>query len=207
MKNVVIYARYSSDNQREESIEAQLRICRDYITDKKFVCVGEYIDRAFTGRNVLRPDFQRLIEDSSKGLFDTVLILKLDRFSRNTEETIKYINILSDNGVELKSVIEKFDNSPEGEFMRNMMSNMSQFYVRNLARSVHSGLIQNSLKAIHNGGIPPLGLKVNPENRKYEIDEEEAVIVRKIFQMYIEGQGATLIKNELNNLGFKSKSK
>ena len=94
MKKVVIYARYSSDNQREESIENQLRICKDYIINNKFVYVGEYIDRAFTGRNSRRPDFQRLIDDSAKGLFDAVLMLKIDRFSRDVQETIKYINLL-----------------------------------------------------------------------------------------------------------------
>ena len=185
MKNVVIYARYSSDNQREESIESQIRICSEYIHNNNLICVGHYIDRAFTGTNDKRPDFQKMIDDSSRGLFDTVLILKLDRFSRNTEETIKYINILSDNGVELKSVIEKFDNSPEGEFMRNMMSNMSQFYVRNLARSVHHGLTQNALKSMATGGIPPLGLKKNSITKKYEIDETEEIIVKKIFKMYV----------------------
>lgn len=205
MKKVVIYARYSSDNQREESIEAQLRICYEYITNKKFVCVGEYIDRAFTGRNVLRPDFQRLIEDSSKGLFDTVLILKLDRFSRNTEETIKYINILQDYGVELISVIEKFDNSPEGELMRNMMSNMSQFYVRNLARSVHHGLTQNALKSIATGGTPPIGLKKSSITKKYEIDEAEEIIVKKIFEMYVEGKTHPQIIRELNDCGYTNK--
>mgnify|MGYP000267017018 CR=1 FL=1 len=92
MKNVVIYARYSSDNQREESIESQIRICSEYIHNNNLICVGHYIDRAFTGTNDKRPDFQKMIDDSSKGLFDTVLILKLDRFSRNTEETIKLIS-------------------------------------------------------------------------------------------------------------------
>lgn len=205
MKNVVIYARYSSDNQREESIESQIRICSEYIHNNNLICVGHYIDRAFTGTNDKRPDFQKMIDDSSKGLFDTVLILKLDRFSRNTEETIKYINILSDNGVELKSVIEKFDNSPEGELMRNMMSNMSQFYVRNLARSVHHGLTQNALKSIATGGIPPLGLKKNTITKKYEIDETEEIIVKKIFKMYVEGKTHPQIIRELNDCGYTNK--
>ena len=204
MKKIVIYARFSSENQREESIDAQLRACKDYAKNHKYLVVGEYVDRAFTGTNDNRPEFQKMIEDSRKGNFELVLVHKLDRFSRNVEQTIRYISELRDSGVELKSVIEQFDNTPEGEFMRNMMSNISQYYVRNLAREVMKGMKENAYKCLHVGGIPPLGYYVDLD-KKYQIDEKEASIVKKIFELYIDGNTHQKIITELNSLGYRNK--
>ena len=204
MKKIVIYARFSSENQREESIDAQLRACKDYARSHKYLVVGEYVDRAFTGTNDNRPEFQKMIEDSRRGNFELVLVHKLDRFSRNVEQTIRYISELRDSGVELKSVIEQFDNTPEGEFMRNMMSNISQYYVRNLAREVMKGMKENAYKCLHVGGIPPLGYYVDLD-KKYQIDEKEASIVKKIFELYIDGNTHQKIITELNSLEYKNK--
>ncbi len=146
MKNVVIYARFSSDNQREESIDAQLRACRNYASSNGWIVVREYCDRGITGTSDNRPEFLQMIEDSKTGNFEFVIVHKLDRFSRNVQQTLGYISELRDNGVELKSVIEQFDDTPEGEFMRNTMSNISQFYSRNLSREVIKGLKEMHIK-------------------------------------------------------------
>ena len=76
----VIYARYSSDSQREASIEGQLRDCKDYAEKNGITVVGTYIDRAYSAKTDDRPDFQRMIKDSGKKIFDVVLVWKLDRF-------------------------------------------------------------------------------------------------------------------------------
>ena len=81
--NAVIYARYSSDSQREESIEGQLRECGDYADRNGMTVVGSYIDRALSAKTADRPEFQRMVKDSAKGLFEIVLVWKLDRFSRD----------------------------------------------------------------------------------------------------------------------------
>ena len=81
--NAVIYARYSSDSQREASIEGQLRECREYAERNNMTIVGTYIDRALSAKTADRPEFQRLIKDSSKELFEIVLVWKLNRFSRD----------------------------------------------------------------------------------------------------------------------------
>lgn len=86
MKTAVIYARYSSDKQTEQSIEGQLYDCYNYAKANNITVIGEYIDRAMTGRNDDRPDFQRMIADSAKHTFELVLVWKLDRFARSTEE-------------------------------------------------------------------------------------------------------------------------
>ena len=87
MKKAVIYARYSSDSQTEQSIEGQLRVCREYAKNNNILVIDTYIDRAMTGTNDLRPDFQRMLKDSAKRQWEIVLVYKLDRFSRDKYET------------------------------------------------------------------------------------------------------------------------
>lgn len=90
----VIYARYSSDNQREESIEGQLRECKEYAERNDITILGTYIDRALSAKTDNRPEFQHMIKDSAKGLFDVVLVWKLDRFARNRYDSARYKNLL-----------------------------------------------------------------------------------------------------------------
>lgn len=89
METAVIYARFSSHRQTEQSIEGQLHVCYEYAQRKGIRIVGEYIDRALTGRSDDRPDFQRMISDARKKAFDYVLVYKLDRFARNCIRRIK----------------------------------------------------------------------------------------------------------------------
>ena len=99
----VIYARYSSDNQREESIEGQLRECKEYAERNGILVLQSYIDRALSAKTDNRPEFQRMIRDSAKGLFDTVLVWKLDRFARNRYDSAHYKSQLRKNGVKVVS--------------------------------------------------------------------------------------------------------
>lgn len=87
MRKAVIYARYSSDSQTEQSIEGQLRVCREYAQSNDILIVDTYIDRAMTGTNDMRPDFKRMLKDSAKHQWEVVLVYKLDRFSRDKYET------------------------------------------------------------------------------------------------------------------------
>lgn len=91
--NAVIYARYSSDSQREESIEGQLRECREYAERNNMTIVGTYIDRALSAKTADRPEFQHMIKDSAKELFEIVLVWKLDRFSRDRYDSAHYKHI------------------------------------------------------------------------------------------------------------------
>jgi len=114
MKTAVIYARYSSDNQNEQSIEGQLRVCQDYAQRNDILILNTYIDRAMTGTNDNRPDFQKMIKDSNNKEFEYIIVYKIDRFSRNKYETAKYKKILKDNGVKLLSAMENIPDTPEG---------------------------------------------------------------------------------------------
>ena len=117
MKTGVIYARYSSDTQTEQSIEGQLRVCNEYAKNNDILILRTYIDRAMTGTNDNRPDFRQMIEDSKKHDFNVVLVYKFDRFSRNKYETTKHKKTLKDNGVKVVSATEYIPDSPEGLFV------------------------------------------------------------------------------------------
>ena len=97
----VIYARYSSDNQREESIEGQLRECTAFAEKNSVTVLRHYIDRAFSAKTDNRPEFQNMIKDSGKKLFDMIIVWKLDRFSRNRYDSARYKAMLKKNGVKV----------------------------------------------------------------------------------------------------------
>ena len=184
----VIYARYSSDNQREESIEGQLRDCRAYAEYNGIDIVGEYIDRAFSAKTDDRPDFQRMVSDSSKKLFDVVLVWKLDRFARNRYDSAFYRYTLRKNGVKLISVKENISDGPEGIILESMIEGMAEYYSANLSQNVKRGFRENALKGKWNGGAIPFGYKV--VDHRLAIDEESAPIVRFMFEMCADGKTA-----------------
>ena len=157
----VIYARYSSDNQREESIEGQIRECTEYAKYNELEIVGQYIDRAFSAKTDDRPDFQRMIQDSAKKLFDVVLVWKLDRFARNRYDSAFYRYTLRKNGVRVVSAKENISDGPEGIILESLLEGMAEFYSANLSQNVKRGF-QGEMpsRASGNGGAVPLGYKV-----------------------------------------------
>ena len=130
MKTAVIYARYSSDSQTEQSIEGQLRVCEDYAKRNDILVLDKYIDRAMTGTNDNRPDFQRMIKDSDKKEFQYVIVYKLDRFSRNRYETAIHKHTLQQNGVRLLSATENIPDTPEGIIFESLLEGMNQYYLQ-----------------------------------------------------------------------------
>lgn len=201
----VIYARYSSTNQREESIEAQVRACQDYARRNGLVIVDTYADSAKTGTNAEREEFQRMIADSAAGKFEFVIVHKLDRFSRDRYDSVAYKRKLKANGVTVRSVLENLDGSPESLILESLLEGMAAYYSQNLVRESLKGLKENGYKCMHNGGIPPLGYDVDKETRKYVINEEEAMVVRYIFSSYADGAGYNQIIGYLNANGYRSK--
>jgi Site-specific recombinases, DNA invertase Pin homologs len=133
-KRVAVYARFSSDNQRDESIDAQVRAIRKYCEDNGYIVVKVYIDRAKSATSDKRPAFQQMIADSALGLFDVVMVHKLDRFSRDRYDSAVYKHKLKKNGVRVFSVLERLDDSPESIMMESVLSGMAEHYSKNLAR-------------------------------------------------------------------------
>ena len=122
----VIYARYSSDNQREESIEGQIRECTAYAEKNGITVIKHYIDRAFSAKTDNRPEFQQMIKDSGKKLFDVVLVWKFDRFARNRFDSANYKMILKKNGVHLISVMEPIAEGSQGILVETLLEGMAE---------------------------------------------------------------------------------
>ena len=199
----VIYARYSSDNQREESIEGQLRECKEYAERNGILVLQSYIDRALSAKTDNRPEFQRMIRDSAKGLFDTVLVWKLDRFARNRYDSAHYKSQLRKNGVKVVSATESIADGPEGIILESMLEGMAEYYSAELAQKVNRGMRENALKARSNGGTIPLGYRLDEEHR-LKIDPLTAPVVREVFQRYADGENLRTIIRSLNERGIRT---
>ena len=202
----VIYARYSSDSQREASIEGQLRDCKDYAEKNGITVVGTYIDRAYSAKTDDRPDFQRMIKDSAKKIFDVVLVWKLDRFARNRFDAVNYKYQLEKNGVHLVSAMEPISQGPEGIMVESMLIGMAEYYSAELALKVARGERENALQCKYNGGVVPLGFTIGKEDRLYHIDPETAPIVQEIFTRYANGEPAEKIAASLNERGLRTRT-
>ncbi len=196
MKTAVIYARYSSDNQTEQSIEGQLRVCEQYAKNNDIIILKTYIDRAMTGTNDNRPDFQQMIKDSASKEWQNIIVYKLDRFSRNKYETAKYKKILKDNGVKLISAMENIPDTPEGIILESLLEGMAEYYSAELSQKVKRGMNETRLKGNFTGGTIIYGYNV--ENHKVVINEEQAEVVRFIYEQYALGVYVKDIIQKLN---------
>ena len=141
----VIYARYSSDNQREESIEGQLRECNEYATYNDIQVVGTYIDRALTAKTDNRPQFQQMIKDSYRMGFELIIVWKLDRFARNRFDSAHYKALLKKNGVKVISATETISEGAEGILLESMLEGYAEYYSAELAVKVKRGMKENAL--------------------------------------------------------------
>lgn len=202
--NAVIYARFSSDNQREESITAQVRACTDYAINKGYAITDTYVDEALSARSDDRPNFQKMIADGKDKQFDVLICHKLDRFSRDMYDYSFYKRELSKAGITIEYVEQKLDGSPESVILESVLSGMAEYYSRNLARETLKGLKENAYDCKHCGGKPPLGYNVDSDLH-YAINDAEAGAVKLIFNMKVNGSGYGEISSRLNELGYKSK--
>ncbi len=198
----VIYARYSSSGQREESIEGQLRECNEFARKNGFVIVGEYIDKALTGRTDRRPDFQRMLRDSERGVFKAVICWKMDRFARNRYDSATYKYRLKKNGVRVFYAAESIPEGPEGIILEAVMEGYAEYYSENLSQNVKRGYYDSALQ-LKTLGQTVIGLRKGPDGR-FEHDPDTAPIVRRIFEEYAAGDSTKEIYTRLNNEGFRT---
>lgn len=203
----VIYARYSSHNQTEQSIEGQIAAGRAYASAHGYAVIEEYIDRAISGRTDNRADFQRMLADTDKKAFDVIIVWKVDRFGRNREEIAFNKHRCKRNGIKLEYVAETLTNSPESIILESVLEGMAEYYSVQLATNVSRGLRQSAEKAKHAGGRPSLGYRIDPQTKKYQIDPDTAPIVQLVYDMYAEGMTVTEINKHLNSKGFVTKLK
>ena len=196
----VIYARYSSDNQREESIEGQLRECKDYCEKNDITILQTYIDRALSAKTDHRPDFQRMIKDSAKGLFDVVVVWKLDRFARNRYDSAHYKAILKKNGVKVLSAREAIAEDSTGILLESILEGYAEFFSADLSEKVIRGHTENALKCKYNGGTPTFGYVID-KDMQYQLDPHTAPVVLEIFTRYDQGATMKEIMEEMRQKG------
>ena len=202
----VIYARYSCDNQREESIEGQLRECKEFAKRKDFMLVDTYIDRAMSAKTDNRPEFQKMIKDSAKCEFDVVIVWKLDRFARNRYDSAHYKATLRKNGVKVLSATEVISEGAEGIILESVLEGYAEYYSAELSEKVIRGMTENALKCQYNGGFIPVGFKID-ENKRYQIDELTSPFIKEAFLMYVNGKQIKEIVDFFNGNGVYTSQK
>jgi len=205
MNKAVIYARYSSNHQREESIEGQLRECMTYAKRNELTVIDTYIDRALTGKTDARPSFLQMISDSATKTFDYVIVYTLDRFSRNRYDSATYKAKLKKNGVKVLSAKENIADDPSGILLESLLEGMAEYYSAELAQKVKRGMKENALSCRWASGVVPFGYVVD-KDKHLQLDPETAPIVKDIFVRYANGELLSTIAKDLNNKGIHTRA-
>lgn len=201
---VALYMRYSSDRQSEQSIEGQHRVCAAFCEQNGYEIVDTYIDRATSAFKDTdkRTEFQRMIRDSEKRLWDGVVVYKLDRFARNRYDSATYKARLKKNGVRVISATENISENPEGVILEAVLEGMAEFYSKELSQKITRGMFESANKCHSIGGHIPLGYKI--ENKKLVLDEAGAAVVREAFELYANGSTVADICDLFNNKGYRT---
>ncbi|MEI9431878.1 recombinase family protein [Mesorhizobium sp. Cs1299R1N3] len=208
MTRVALYARYSSDNQREASIEDQLRLCRELAAREKWTVVGTYADAAISGSSIIRrPDIQRLLANAQSGQFEIVLTEALDRLSRDQEDVAGLFKRLRFAGVRIVTLSE----GAVDELHVGLKGTMNALFLRDLAAKIRRGQSGRILNGYNAGGlsygyrvVKKLDERGEPIRGLRETDEMQADVVRRIFREFAAGQSARTIAAGLNKEGIPS---
>lgn len=202
--NAVVYARYSSHKQGEQSIEGQLAAAYKYASEHGYTIIHEYIDRAQTGRNDDREQFQQMLKDTAKRQFEAIIIWKIDRFGRNREEIAFNKYRCKKNGVKVLYTAESIPDTPEGIILEAVLEGMAEYYSVQLATNVKRGMDNVARKGQSVGGTIPLGYRTGSDKR-LELDPQTAPLVKRIFEMYAEGYTQKEIIDMLNAEGLRNR--
>ncbi len=214
---VAIYARVSTDEQAEHgySIDAQLDTLRNYCTLYNKQIIGEFVDRGVSGKSTQgRYELQRLLKDAEDGLFDEVIVWKINRMARKNIDLLQIVDLLDKNNIAFRSFSENFETeTPMGRFALQMMGAVGELERNTIVDNVKMGHKQRAKTGSHNGKVP-LGYRVvkgsaagRGRNTEVVVVEEEAMLVRKIFELYASGKGLKSIANALNRDGYTTKTK
>ncbi len=203
-ESAAIYARYSSHNQKDASIEQQVEQATKYAAELGLEIVAVYADRAISGKTDRRPNFQRMMRDAESGKFRVLVAWKSNRIGRNMLQAMQNEQRLQDAGISVLYTEEEFDDTAAGRFAARSMMNVNQFYSENMAEDVKRGMIDNALRCKVASGAIPYGYK-SGNDLKYEIDEPKAEVVREIYRRVLHGDPYVDIANDLNARGLKTR--
>ena len=208
---VAIYARVSSERQADKdlSIPAQLKVLKKYALGRGWDVVAEYVDEAERARSANRPAFKDMIASAKNRVkpFDSVLVWKLSRFARNREDSVIYKSLLKSRNISVVSINEQVDESPVGLLLEGIIEVLDEFYSANLSQDTIRGMKENASRGFRNGGMTPFGYKRSPTSNgattksKLTLDDREAPIVTRVFDLAAHGQGAREIAKTLKDCG------
>lgn len=201
----VIYARYSSHNQRDVSIDQQVKVITEFADRSNLKVISVYADRAISGTTDNRPEFQRMIEDAKSGGFQYVIVYSIDRFARDRFDSITYKKILKDHGVRVLSAMENISDDPSGILLESVLEGLAEYYSRELSQKIRRGLQDNAERGLVAASIPYGYMK--GQDGKYAIHPEESKIVKEIFDRVLHKESYADIARDLNERGIKTKYK
>ena len=177
--NAVVYSRYSSHKQGEQSIEGQLASAYQFAAEHGYTIIHEYVDRAQTGRNDDREQFQQMLKDTAKRQFEAIIIWKIDRFGRNREEIAFNKYRCKKNGVKVLYTAESIPNTPERIVLEAVLEGMAEYYSVQLATNVKRGMDIAASKGQSVGGTIPLEYRTGADKHS-EPDPATALLVKRM---------------------------
>jgi len=204
-KTAVIYARYSSHAQKEESIEQQVDACLKFAEGNGFEVIDVYSDKAISGKRETRAAYQRMLRDAERGRFQSIIAYKSNRIARNMLNALQFEAKMANFGVTILYAQEEFGDNAAGRFALRMMMNVNQFYSENMAEDIMRGMRDNAHECKVNNGVLPFGYKKGEDGR-YAIVPEEAAVVKEIYVKTSEGIPFVDIISELNARGIKTRT-
>ena len=203
--NGVIYARYSpGPRQTDQSIEGQVRDCMVYAKENGITVLDVYADRHISGSDFEnRGAFNRMLRDAEKKQFECIIVWKIDRFGRDREEIALNKIRLKRHGIRLLYAKEVIPDGPEGIILESLMEELAEYYVADLRQKVKRGQRESAMKGLAVTGQAPYGYKI--VDKKYQINENEAWVVRYVFENYNSGCTAVEILENLKKMGVKNR--
>lgn len=200
-KTAVIYARFSCGKQREASIEDQLRVCGEWCEREGYRVVARYCDHAISGRTDARPQFQKMMDNAGES--DVVVVYMMDRFSRDVYDAPIYKKRLHDAGVRVVSATESMPDGPEALLLEKIYEGLAAVESAHISARTKRGMEGNALKCLYNGDRV-FGYGVDPDTRRYVVDEGQAAIVREVFARRINGESEHSIAHAMAARGVRT---
>ena len=216
MDTGVIYARFSSQSQNEQSIEAQIRICSEFAENKGIKIVNTYSDKAKSGTNDHRPAFQKMVSDAQTGAFKYIIVYMFDRFARNRRDSVMYKEMLKEKfGIKVISALEPIADDEGGEFYEMFLEWNAEKNSKRLSKRIKDGIDTSIANGMFCGGKVPFGYRLEIEQtpgnakpvKKVVVYDEEAEIIRFIFEQYADGKTKKQIADMLNEKGCRFNGK
>ena len=205
-----LYARVSSDRQDVDlSIATQLRALRDYAEKHDYLVAREYVDEAESGRIADRPEFQKMLNEATKpeAPFKEILVWKFSRFTRKREHAVAFKSMLRRRGVRVVSITEQADDTPTGKLLEAIIESVDEFYSENLAQEVVRGMREAALRGFWMTTYAPYGYRRvyvqdgAAKRPKLELDPPADAVVRRVFDMVLQGKSILDVTKTLNAEG------